>query len=107
MRSPRTRPFKVGERFAIAGMPAEVLEITGDRRPLNVAFELDPALRYAFYGLNVSGYYRFELPEPGACVELATPSFLEFVLGADNALARWLKPRPTHALCKVAANVQR
>jgi len=106
LRSPRTRPFRVGERVELTGMPAEVLEVTGDKRPLNVAFDLDPSVAYAFYALNAGGYYRFELPALGTCVELATPSFLEFVLGADNALAGWLKPTPTPALCDVAASIQ-
>jgi hypothetical protein len=106
LRSPRTRPFRVGERVELPGMAAEVLEVTGDKRPLNVAFVLDPSVAYAFYALNAAGYYRFELPPLGACVELATPSFLEFVLGADNALAGWLKPTPTPALCDVAASIQ-
>jgi hypothetical protein len=107
LRSPRTRPFKVGERSKLSGMQAEILEVTGDKRPLNVAFSFDPEQRYLFYALNAAGYYRFELPALGTCVELATPSFLEFVLGPDNVLAQWLKPRASRALCEVAASIQR
>ena len=107
LRSPRTRPFEVGERIAVAGMRVEVLEVTGDKRPLHVAFELEPSLRYAFYALGAGGYRPFELPAVGTCLELETPSFLEFVLGADSALARWLKPEAKPALCEVAASIQR
>jgi hypothetical protein len=107
LRSPRTRPFKVGERYDVPGMRAEILEVTGDKRPLSVAFVLDPQQQYAFYALTAAGYQHFELPALGACVVLETPSFLEFVLGPDNALARWLKPSATPELCQVAASIQR
>jgi len=106
LRSPRTRPFKVGERMAVTGMQAEILEVTGDKRPLNVAFMWDPSANYAFYALNAGGYYRFELPALGTCVELATPGFLEFVIGPDHVLAQWLKPSPTPALCEAAVRIQ-
>jgi hypothetical protein len=106
LRSPRTRPFKVGEHYDVPGMRAEILEVTGDKRPLHVAFSFDPEQRYAFYALTAAGYQAFELPALGACVVLETPSFLEFVLGPDNALARWLKPNATPELCQVAASIQ-
>lgn len=107
LRSPRTRPFRVGERLSVPGMQAEILEVTGDKRPLNVAFSFDPSEKYLFYALTAAGYERFELPALGTCVEVETPSFLQFVLGAQHPLARWLKPTPTPELCAVAANIQR
>jgi hypothetical protein len=105
LRSPRTRPFAVGDKIEVTGMQAEIISVTYDNRPRQVAFSFDPE-QHLFYALDAAGYRPFELPPLGTCVELATPSFLEFVLGADNALARVLKPKASEALCQVAASAR-
>jgi hypothetical protein len=98
LRSPRTRPFAAGERVSLPDMQVEIMEVTDDYRPWRVAFSFDPS-RHLFYELTRDGYRPFELPAIGACVELQTPSFLEFVLGRGNVLAQWFSPAASGALC--------
>jgi hypothetical protein len=100
LRSPRTRPFAPGDRIALTDMQAEVISVTDDHRPLCVAFSFDPS-QHVFYALTKQGYRPFELPALGACVELETPTFLEFVLGEDNVLSRWFSPAATEHLCEL------
>jgi hypothetical protein len=92
MRSPRSHPFAVGDRVELSDMHAEVEAVLDDGRPLRVAFSIDPAL-HTFYALRAGGYQPFELPAVGQCVTLETPSFLQFVLGADSAVANYLSAR--------------
>jgi hypothetical protein len=98
LRSPRTRPFAAGDRVELQDMQAEIIEVTEDGRPWRVAFSFDPT-RHMFYALTREGYRPFELPPLGACVELQTPSFLEFVLGKGNVLAQWFSPTSGGPLC--------
>lgn len=98
LRSPRTRPFAAGDHVELPDMRVEIMEVTDDYRPWRVAFSVDPS-QHVFYALTRAGYQPFELPAIGACVELRTPSFLEFVLGQGNRLAQWFSPTSAAQLC--------
>lgn len=98
LRSPRTRPFAAGDRIELPDMQVEIMEVTADDRPWRVAFSFDPS-QHVFYALTRDGYQPFQLPAIGACVELETPSFLEFVLGKGSVLAKWFSPTSAAQLC--------
>ena len=44
MRSPRLRPFKVGDRVALAGLTIEVTAVTSDGRPQAITAHFDKRL---------------------------------------------------------------
>lgn len=66
-------PFAVGEQVRIAGMAATILELTDDRRPLEVLFRFDrrledPLYRWLFY--KDGEFLPFSVPAVGQTVRL-------------------------------------
>jgi hypothetical protein len=72
------RSWSVGERVAVKGFVAEVLELSPDRAPRSVAFRFDQPLEaenmvWLWFNWRRQDYERFTLPKPGGTSEIAGP----------------------------------
>ena len=81
-RNPATRPMHAGQTVALTGFAAEVISVTPDGRPSEVAFHFDVALEDAslrWVVFHDQRYVPFTPPAVGQTVHVTGPGFTEIV----------------------------
>ena len=83
MRSPRLRPFNVGDRVALSGMQIEVTAVTGDHRPRELTAHFDRPLDDPSYvWLHWQGHTYAPIAAPRGTINEPAVDFLKLL---DNS----------------------